>query len=1019
MILLGFMYTFSFSQVFTGSAAEKLVNAANRVRVLNTADIPDFISLKSNFQFDQKNTKEWMSNNLNCSSDFQYVVVSKHADQAGVVHYRTQQLYQGIPVKDANFILHETAGKVSSMNGKILRNITISNDVLLTEVDALVKALEYMNADHYKWQSPLEEQFLKKITGDPNASFYPKGEIVLFPLNSENSSAHVYAYKFDIYADKPLNRQYVYIDAASGAVIFTNNRIHHSDTLGSAITRYSGTRDIVTDLNAEIFRLREVGRGQGIETYNMQTGTNYGAAVDFTDADNLWNNVNPQMDEVASDAHWGAEMTYDYFMQKYGRNSIDGNGFKLMSYVHYDVQYANAFWDGQVMTYGDGDNVWSPLTALDICGHEITHGLDEHEANLIYNGESGALNEGYSDIFGTAIEFFGKPTLANWEMGDDIGESIRSLSNPTSMQLPDTYHGTNWYTGTGDNGGVHTNSVVLGYWFYLASVGGSGTNDNGDVYNVTAMTIDKAAAVAYKTLTDYLVEGSDYADARFYSIESAKQLFGGCTPEVETVTNAFYAVGLGSPYFPGVHCDFEAGTTEFCQLPAQIHFTNNTVNGTNYLWDFGDGTTATVLNPVHSYTSGGTYNVTLYSNDTACGSDTIVKAGFVLINLPAAPVVTSASNCGGAASLTLTAIAADSVKWFTTPTGGTPFYTGTSYTTPVLSQSQHYYVESQNVLPPAYGGKPTNAGGGGNFSGNASHYLQFNCMVPVVLKSVKVYAQGAANRTVELRDASGSVLQTATINIPAGESRITLNFNIPVGTDLELASAVAPNLYRNNAGCTYPYNISNMISITKSSAFTSPTNYYYFFYDWEIQEPSCISERIEVSAFINYAAPVASFSYLSYAGNHVNFTNTSTDGNLFFWDFGDGTNSTLENPIHIYSSPGTYSVSLAVTNSCGNNSTSQSIVSTTTGIVDADKFAGILISPNPVSDNLFVDISFTNPDAAVMKVVDLLGNEVLVRNLNAASHYQGNIDVSGFSPGIYMLNVSNRSNSVYKRFIVR
>jgi Zn-dependent metalloprotease len=1015
VLVLGYV---SYAQVFTGSGAAKLIKGSSMIRMKNASDIPDYIKLNPAAVFDKYNTSAWMTSTLQCSPEFQCIMKDGIINKQGETHYRAQQYYNGILVKDAHFILHEKAGKVYAVNGKMYRDINISNNLLLSQEEALSKAMEFVHATLYKWQNPEAELFLKKTSGDPLASYYPKGEIELFPIATEYTTSHVYTWKFDVYAESPLSRKWVYVDASSGQVLFSDDRLKNSDTPGTAMTKYSGTQEIVSDFTGSTYRLRETERGNGIETYNMETGTNYNAAVDFTDEDNVWNNINAQMDEVATDAHWGAEMTYDYFMDKYNRNSIDGNGFKLISYVHYDNQYANAFWDGQVMTYGDGDASWSPLTALDICGHEIGHGLTEHEANLIYSYESGALNEGYSDIFGTAVEFFGKPSLANWLMGDDIGSAIRNVANPNSMNDPDTYHGNHWFTGSGDNGGVHTNSLVLGYWFYLSAMGGTGTNDNGDVYSVASIGIDKAAAVAYRTLTEYLIESSVYEDARFYSILSAKDLFGGCSPEVETVTNAFYAVGIGSPYTPGVHCEFDAATTEFCQVPAEVTFHNTTVNGTDYLWNFGDGTTSTALNPVHTYTTGGTFTVSLYSSDSACGSDTIIKSAFVAVNLITAPVVTSASNCGGPASLTLTAMAADSVEWFTTATGGTSFHTGTSYTTPVLSATQHYYVECQNVLPAINGGKLSNSGGGGNFSGNASHYLEFDCFVPVVLKSVKVYAQGAGDRTVELRDNGGNVLQTATINIPNGESRITLNFNIPVATNLQLASLEAPNLFRNNAGCAYPYTVGNMITITNSSAFTNPTGYYYFFYDWEVQEPACVSQRLQVSAFINYAPPVASFTYLSYAGNHVNFTNTTTDGNEFLWDFGDGTTSTDENPVHIYASPGTYTVSLSVTNSCGNNSTSQSIVTVTTGIVDATS-SGVRIYPNPVHDRLIVEMTFENAQQTDLKILDLLGNTAWKKAIAPTLHSQESIDVSALSPGVYFLNVSNGAQTSNYRFVVK
>lgn len=123
-------------------------------------------------------------------------------------------------------------------------------------------------------------------------------------------------------------------------------------------------------------------------------------------------------------------MTYDYFLKNFGRNSFDGNGAKIRSYIHYRSNYVNAFWNGYVMTYGDGNgSSWYPLTSVDICGHEVTHAVTTNSAGLIYRYESGALNESFSDIFGNAIEFYADSTQFDWGMGEDITSSGRGLRN--------------------------------------------------------------------------------------------------------------------------------------------------------------------------------------------------------------------------------------------------------------------------------------------------------------------------------------------------------------------------------------------------------------------------------------------------------------------------------------------------------------------------------------------------------------------------------------------------------------
>ena len=146
-------------------------------------------------------------------------------------------------------------------------------------------------------------------------------------------------------------------------------------------------------------------------------------------------------------------MTYDYYFETYGRNSIDNEGFQL-NVIALQLWIFNAFWDGERMTYGDGDGAPStPLTSMDIVGHEITQ-INRNTANLVYADESGALNESFSDIFGTAIEEYSKPGDWDWLLGAEIGVSFRSMSNPNLYACPDTYGGEMWI----DGADVHTNS---------------------------------------------------------------------------------------------------------------------------------------------------------------------------------------------------------------------------------------------------------------------------------------------------------------------------------------------------------------------------------------------------------------------------------------------------------------------------------------------------------------------------------------------------------------------------------
>lgn len=490
-------------------------------------------------------------------------------DELGFETHRFQQTINDIPVEYGMMAVQTRDGKIVGQSGSwILKTPKIAEKKAnISEDVALQSALSFVGADSYKWQNKDEEDFVKRETNNADASFAPKGELVYYSDPSDEKLKDLkLAYKFDIYSEKPLSRQYVFVDAKNGNVLGTDAIIHEVNTPGTATTVYSGSRNITTDSYNGSYRLRETGRNAGtaVETYNAKKSTSLSGAVDFTDTDNVWNNVNTNKDEYATDAHWGAEMTLDYYYTKYGRKSIDNNNFAIKSYVHYGNNVFNAYWDGSRMLYGDGSpttNGGKPLTAIDVCGHEITHGLTTKTANLVYQREPGALNEGFSDIFGNTIERWARPTKASWTLGEDFSYVIRDMSNPNAYRQPDTYKGTYWKdattTGcavpgqtTNDYCGVHTNSGVLNFWYYLLVTGGSGTNDNGFAYNVSGIGLDKAGAIAYRTLTTYLTSTSTYANTRTYSLQAAADLYGAGSNEVTQVTNAWNAVGVGGGTSP-------------------------------------------------------------------------------------------------------------------------------------------------------------------------------------------------------------------------------------------------------------------------------------------------------------------------------------------------------------------------------------------------------------------------------------------------------------------------------------
>ena len=452
-------------------------------------------------------------------------------------------------VEFAVLTTHQANNNLESVTGEyftIPENFPVAPT--LSEAAALDAAMRFIGGSLYSWQD--------KSMLDPRFSTKPNGELLIcrdyIQANTSPGTAPVMrlAYKFALYSIQPLRYENVYVDAVNGKILLNDPIIKHAT--GTAATRYSGSRTISTSQKAGGgFTLKDTVGNYNIATWNMNHGSNYNAATEFLDNDNNWTAAefdNGNFDNAALDAHWGAMMTLDYFRIKHNRNSYNNNGARINSYVHYGTNYSNAFWNGAVMTYGDGNGATTfPFTSVDICGHEIGHALCEYSAGLFYSYESGALNESLSDIWGACIEKFAAPEKNPWLLGNEIyssGTPLRSMMDPNSTGQPDTYQGSLWYTGDGDNGGVHYNSGVLNHWFYILSEGKSGTNDHGRTYNVSGIGMEKAAAITYRAETIYLFPSSQYGDARIAMLLAAEDLYGINSNEYGQVGAAWSAVGV-------------------------------------------------------------------------------------------------------------------------------------------------------------------------------------------------------------------------------------------------------------------------------------------------------------------------------------------------------------------------------------------------------------------------------------------------------------------------------------------
>ncbi len=246
-------------------------------------------------------------------------------------------------------------------------------------------------------------------------------------------------------------------------------------------------------------------------------------------------------DKKAVSAHYNAGFCYDYYKNNFNRNAIDGNGGTIVSIINVADENGNgldnAFWSGTAMFYGNGNIVFSsPLAkALDVSGHEMTHGVIQSASGLKYSDESGAINESFADIFGALIDG------GDWRMGEDIvntqyypSGALRDLSNPHNggSSLNQLYyqpaHYSERYIGTQDNGGVHINSGIPNFAFYKFA---------------TQVGLNKAKKVYYKTLNSYITKSANFVDLKAAIERAAQDLYGEVVKNA--ATKAFEEVGIG------------------------------------------------------------------------------------------------------------------------------------------------------------------------------------------------------------------------------------------------------------------------------------------------------------------------------------------------------------------------------------------------------------------------------------------------------------------------------------------
>ncbi|MGW2712088.1 M4 family metallopeptidase, partial [Streptomyces sp. NPDC001356] len=467
--------------------------------------------------------------------------VVKDAD--GTLHTRYERTYAGLPVLGGDLVVHTppaspAAGTVSATYNNKHRIAVSSTTATVARSAAESKALKTAKAlDAAKPAADSARKVIWAGDGTPKLAW----ETVVGGFQDDGTPSKLH----------------VVTDATTGKELYRYQGIE----TGVGNTHYSGQVPLTTAQSGSSYTLTDATRG-GHKTYNLNHATS-GTGTLFSQSSDTWGDgTNSTAATAAADATYGAQETWDFYKNTFGRSGIKNDGVGAYSRVHYGNAYANAYWDDSCfcMTYGDGSGNNDPLTSLDVAGHEMSHGVTANTAGLEYSGESGGLNEATSDIFGTGVEFYADNSS---DPGDYlIGEKIDINGNGTPLRYMDKpskdgNSADSWSSSLG-NLDVHYSSGPANHMFYLLSEGSGTKTINGVTYNsptsdgvaVTGIGRDAALRIWYKALTSYMTSSTSYAGARTAALNAASALYGANSAQYAAVGNAFAGINVGSHITP-------------------------------------------------------------------------------------------------------------------------------------------------------------------------------------------------------------------------------------------------------------------------------------------------------------------------------------------------------------------------------------------------------------------------------------------------------------------------------------
>jgi Zn-dependent metalloprotease len=478
-------------------------------------------------------------------------------DDLGQVHLRLDQLQNGVPVYGGQLVTQLDADAVLSVTGRTFDDASaIDTTPTLTGAAAVAAPPPALGAHGGLARTAMGAMcvFARE----------PEAELVVLPQQLvDGKPGATLCYLVELLVEggtEATGRHRNFVNALDGRIVWHYNATAH----GTGKSLYSGTVTINTrfDRRGREFRLQDRSR-TGLLTVDAMDVENFTWGSLMTDDDDTWGDgTTGNRQSAGVDAHYGVARAWDYFLNQHGWHGMDNAGNGMAIYVHYGSNYNNAFWNGNVMAFGDGDGSdFSPLVSLDIVGHEFAHAVTENTADLQYQLESGASNESFSDIFGTAIEPRGFSTpltsRSDYQIGEDCytpgtaGDAMRNLADPTLGTTGNIDHYTKIRrpaagedpSEDNDWGYVHFNSGIQNKAFFLLAEGGTHPVSGNLVDGIGRTAAER---IFFRALSLKLFSTADFADVRAATLSAAADLYGGGgSKEYASTGDAWGAVGIG------------------------------------------------------------------------------------------------------------------------------------------------------------------------------------------------------------------------------------------------------------------------------------------------------------------------------------------------------------------------------------------------------------------------------------------------------------------------------------------